>query len=257
MPRLRRPETRDEMKQLLTCVVMVSLLAAQAGSVAAVAQEQTKATTSPGAAEATKSGIADGASSPDEMGNRRPLYRLRKSDMIEIKFNFASEFDQTLSIQPDGFITLRGLDELYVEGLTVAELRDTVRQAYATTLHDPEVTITLKDFEKPYFIATGAVARPGKYELRGDSTVTEGVALAGGFTEQAKHSQVVLFRRISEERTEARVLNVKQMLKARNLAEDFHLRAGDLLYVPQNTISKIRRYLPTSSLSTYVSPTQF
>ena len=87
--------------------------------------------------------------------------------------------------------------------------------------------------------------------------MTEGVALAGGFTEQAKHSQVVLFRRISEERTEARVLNVKQMLKARNLAEDFHLRAGDLLYVPQNTISKIRRYLPTSSLSTYVSPTQF
>ena len=76
---------------------------------AAVAQEQAKAATaSPGAAEATKSGIADGASSPDEMGNRRPLYRLRKSDVIEIKFNFASEFDQTVSIQPDGFITLRG-----------------------------------------------------------------------------------------------------------------------------------------------------
>ena len=89
------------------------------------------------------------------MGNRRPLYRLRKSDVIDIKFNFASEFDQTLSVQPDGFITLRGLDELYAEGLTVAELRDAIRQAYTTTLHDPEVTIALKDFEKPYFIATG------------------------------------------------------------------------------------------------------
>ncbi len=247
------------MKQLLTCAaIMLGGLALQAGSGAAVAQEQSKATsTSQGAAEATKSGRADGASSPDEMGNRRPLYRLQKSDVLEIKFNFASEFDQTLSIQPDGFITPRGLDELYAEGLTVAELRSAISQAYAATLHDPEVTVTLKDFEKPYFIATGAVARPGRYELRGDSTVTEGVALAGGFTEQAKHSQVVLFRRISQERTEARVLNVKQMLKARNLAEDFHLRTGDMLYVPQNTISKIRRYLPTSSLSTYVSPTQF
>jgi polysaccharide export outer membrane protein len=247
------------MKRLLTCAVfMLCWFAVQAGSVAAVAQEQTKATsTSQGAAEATKSGIAGGASSPDEMGNRRPLYRLRKSDVIEIKFNFASEFDQTLSVQPDGFITLRGMEELYAEGLTVAELRSTIRQAYTTTLHDPEVTIALKDFEKPYFIATGAVAHPGKYELRGDSTVTEGVALAGGFTEQAKHSEVVLFRRISEGRTEARILNVKQMLNSRNLAEDFHLRAGDLLYVPQNRISKIRRYLPTSSLSTYVNPTQF
>jgi polysaccharide biosynthesis/export protein len=246
------------MKQLLTCAAALCFVAAQAGSVAAAAQEQTKASsTSQGAAEATKSGKADGASSPDEMGNRRPLYRLRKSDVIEIKFNFASEYDQLLSVQPDGFITLRGLDELYVEGLTLAELRSTVRQAYATTLHDPEVTIALKDFEKPYFIASGAVAHPGKYELRGDSTVTEGVALAGGFTEQAKHSEVVLFRRISEDRTEARILNVKQMLNTRNLAEDFHLRAGDLLYVPQNRISKIRRYLPTSSLSAYVNPTEF
>jgi polysaccharide export outer membrane protein len=247
------------MKQILTCaVIMFGSFTLGTGSMAAAAQEPTKtSSSSQGAAEATKSGTADGASSPDEMGNRRPLYRLRKSDVIEIKFDFASEFDQTLSVQPDGFITLRGLDELYVEGLTLAELRDAVRQAYGATLHDPEVTIALKDFEKPYFIATGAVARPGKYELRGDSTVTEGVALAGGFTEQAKHSEVVLFRRISDERTEARILNVKQMLNTRNLAEDFHLRAGDLLYVPQNKISKIRRYLPTSSLSTYVNPTQF
>jgi polysaccharide export outer membrane protein len=247
------------MKYFLTsAATMFFYCAGQAGSVAAVAQEHTKAVeASPGATEAAKSGLAGGASSPDEMGNRRPLYRLRKSDVIEVKFNFASEFDQTLSIQPDGFITLRGLDEFYVEGLTIVELRNKIREAYATTLHDPEVTIALKDFEKPYFIATGAVARPGKYELRGDATVTEGVALAGGFTEQAKHSEVVLFRRISEERTEARVLNVKQMLNAHNLTEDFHLRAGDLLYIPQNRISKIRRYLPTSSLSTYVNPTQF
>ena len=254
-----RKQERVEMNQLLTCaVVMLCGIAGQAGSVAAVAQETTKASNpSQGATEAAKSGIADGASSPDEMGNRRPLYRLQKSDVIEIKFNFASEFDQTLSVQPDGFIALRGLDELYAEGLTVAELRSAIRQAYATTLHDPEVTIALKDFERPFFIATGSVSHPGKYELRGDTTVTEGVALAGGFTEQAKHSEVVLFRRISAERIEARVLNVKQMLKSRNLTEDFHLRAGDLIYVPQNEISKIRRYLPTSSLSTYVNPTQF
>jgi len=248
------------MKRLLTsAVVVLCCCAGEAGSVAAAAQErETKAANeSEGAAGATKSGIAGGASSPDEMGNRRPLYRLRKSDVIEIKFNFASEFDQTVSVRPDGFIALKGLDELYAEGMTAADLRSSVRHAYAATLHDPEVTITLKDFEKPYFIATGAVGRPGKYELRGDATVTEGVAMAGGFTEQSKHSEVVLFRRISEERTEARVLNIKQMLKSRNLAEDFHLRAGDLVYVPQNKISKIRHYLPTSSVSTYMNPTQF
>ncbi|MGA8313065.1 MAG: polysaccharide biosynthesis/export family protein [Terriglobales bacterium] len=245
------------MKWLPICAALaLGGWAVQTSSVAAVAQEQATqaAKASEGAAGPTKSGIADGASSPDEMGNRRPLYRLKRSDILEIKFTFAPEFDQMVSVQPDGFITLMGLDELYAQGVTVAELRNAVRQAYADTLHDPEVTITLKDFEKPYFVASGAVGHPGKYELRVDATVTEGVAIAGGFTEQAKHSEVVLFRKISDERTEARVLNIKQMLKSRNLAEDFHLRPGDLLYVPQNKISKIRRYLPSSSISTYMNP---
>ena len=195
--------------------------------------------------------------SPALTGARRPLYRLRKSDVLGISFNFAPEFDQTVSVQPDGFITLKGLEELYVEGMSLHKLRETIRGAYAIMLHDPEVTIVLKEFDKPYFIATGEVTHPGKYELRGDMTVTEAVAVAGGFTGQAKHSQVVLFRRMSDEQVEARLLDIKQMLKSRNLEEDVHLKPGDLLFVPQNLISKIRRYLPTSNLSMYWNPAQF
>ena len=63
------------------------------------------------------------------MGNRRPLYRLRKSDVIEIKLNFASEFNQTVSLQADGFIPLKGWDELYAQAMP--ELRRTIRQAYS------------------------------------------------------------------------------------------------------------------------------
>lgn len=208
-------------------------------------------------AATTKAGTAGGASSSDEMGKRRPLYRLHQSDVLEVSFTFSPEFDQTVSVQPDGFITLKGLDDLYVAGMTLGELREKVCLAYRGVLHEPEVTVTLKDFEKPYFVASGQVVHPGKYELRGDATVTEALAIAGGFTEAAKHSEVVLFRRISDERVQTRLLNVKKMLNARNLTEDVRLRAGDMLFVPQNRISKIRRYLPVSTMSMYVSPTQF
>ena len=245
------------MKRVLICAVVVLGLPRRQRSVAAVAQEQTrsgKPARGGGGHEIRNSGRCIESRRDGEPPSALPATKKRR-DRDQIQFRLRVRPDPQ---RPAGRLhRATGLDELYAEGLTVAELRNAVRQAYATTLHDPEVTIALKDFEKPYFIATGAVAHPGKYELRGDATVTEGVALAGGFTEQAKHSEVVLFRRISEERTEARVLNVKQMLNSRNLAEDFHLRAGDLLYVPQNRISKIRRYLPTSSLSTYVNPTQF
>ena len=115
----------------------------------------------------------------------------------------------------------------------------------------------LKDFEKPFFIAAGQVGHPGKYELRSDTTLISGLAIAGDITTAAKHSEVVLFRHVSSETVEARVFNVKQMLASRNLEEDPHLLPGDIVFVPQNKISKIQRYLPTSSMGAYLSPTTF
>jgi polysaccharide export outer membrane protein len=201
----------------------------------------------------TESERADGGKgSPALTGERRPLYRLRNSDVIEISFTFASEFNQTVTVQPDGFITLKGLEkQMYAQEMTLPQLRESIRAAYAPMLHEPDISIVLKEFDRPYFIAGGEVGKPGKYDLHGDTTVTEAVAIAGGFTGQAKHSQVVLFRHVSDDMVEAKLLNIKAMLAAHDLREDVHLRPGDMLFVPQNTISKIRRYLPISNLGMY------
>ena len=214
-------------------------------------------------AAATDTSAADDRGNPNKRGvppltgARHPLYRLHKSDVVDVKFTFSPEFDQTVTVQPDGYIALRGLGELFAEGLSISELCNTVRDAYAPVLRSPEVSVTLTGFEKPYFVAGGQVARPGKYDLRSPTGVVEAIAIAGGFNDQAKHSQVVLFRPVADGVTESRVLNIKAMLASRNLEEDIELKPGDMLFVPQNKISKIRRYFPTSSLSTFLSPAQF
>ena len=216
----------------------------------------------PNAAAITNTSMADGTKDPNNgspalTGAGHPQYRLRKSDVVEIKFTFSPEFDETATVLPDGFLALKTVGDVFVEGLTVAELKGAVRQTYAPTLRDPEVSVFLKDFERPFFVAGGQVGRPGKYELRSPTTVAEAVAVAGGFTEQSRHSQVVVFRTISDGVVEAHVLNVKAMLASRNLEEDFELKPGDMLFVPQNRISKIRKFLPVSSLSTFFTPAQF
>ena len=198
------------------------------------------------------------ADSPEVQFHQRDLrYRLRKSDVIEIKFRLSPEFDQTVTVQPDGFITLDGAGDIKVEDKTLPELKEAVRRAYQGILHEPVITVSLKDFDKPSFIVAGQVGRPGKYELRSDTTLVEALAIAGDLTTAAKHSQVVLFRHISSETVEARVFNVKQMLGSRNLEEDPHLLPGDLVFVPQNKISKLQRYLPTASMGAYINPTQY
>src|SRR2546428_5885994 len=184
------------MKWLVTYTILAFAgCVVQPTVVVSVAQDQRQrvATEKVGQAEATKPGIADGEMSPALTGARRPLYRLSKSDVLGISFTFAPEFDQTVSVQPDGFITLKGLEELYAEGMTLPALREQIRGAYAIMLHDPEVTLVLKEFDKPSFIATGQVAHPGKYELRGDTTLTEAVGIGGGFTQKGKHAPSAVF----------------------------------------------------------------
>jgi len=188
---------------------------------------------------------------------RNPRYCLRKGDSFDVDFAFSPEFNQTVVVQPDGYITLRGAGSMQVEGQTVPELTETIKKAYANILHEPVVTVALKDFEKPYFVAAGQVAKPGKYELRSDLTLVEAVAIAGGFTENSKHSQVLLFRRVSDQLVEARLFNVKQMLQSHNLGEDPHLQPGDMLFVPQNAMSKIRKFLPVPSMGMYLDPTKY
>lgn len=210
--------------------------------------------------EVAAAGTADGKTAPTKepalTGDRRPLYRLHKSDVVDIRFTFTPEYDQVLTVQPDGFMALKGARAVLAEGLTLPDLSAALRESYGF-MRDPEISVTLKDFERPSFLAGGQLGRPGKYDLRSRTTVTEGIAIAGGFTEQAKHSQVVLFRRAFDGLFEAHVLNIKAMLSSRNLDEDLELKPGDMLYVPQNRISKIRKYLPASSLSTFFSPAQF
>ncbi len=206
---------------------------------------------------AADSGGADGQGNPLLGGIRHPLYRLRPSDVVEVSFTVAPEFNQTLTVQPDGCVMLKDAGLVEAQGLNLEEFSQAVEKAYRGYLHDPQAAVALKEFERPYFIVGGEVGKPGKYELRSDTTVMEAVQIAGGLTEEAKHSQVVLFRRVNDDLVEARLLNLKKMLKQNSLKEDAHLRPGDLVFVPQNAISKIARFLTKPSVSMYMNSGQF
>jgi protein involved in polysaccharide export with SLBB domain len=179
-------------------------------------------------------------------------YRITPSDVLELRFPYVPEFDQTVTVQPDGYISLRRAGDLRVQGRTLPEITLLLAEAYANILREPVINIVLKEFEKPYFIATGEVVRPGKYELRGATTLTQGLALAGGHTGAAKHSQVILFRRFLAEWLEVKQIDVKKMYAARNLSEDPLLRPGDTIFVPKSTLSKIAPFMPRPGIGLYV-----
>jgi protein involved in polysaccharide export with SLBB domain len=74
-------------------------------------------------------------------------------------------------------------------------------------------------------------------------TVTEGVAVAGGFAPTAK-TQVFLFHRVSTDWVEVKKLKLNDILKGKNVNEDAHLVPGDMIFVPEKAITKFRKYVP-------------
>jgi polysaccharide biosynthesis/export protein len=229
-------------------VVVVALLT----GAPAFAQPAASQPSNPDMPTASTKGGADNVPTFSQRYNR---YKLRPGDVMDLNFQYSPEFNQTVTVQPDGFIALREIGDVNVNGLSVPELKTKAEAAYSNILAKPEIGINLKDFEKPTFTAAGQVGKPGRYELRGDTTVIEGIAMAGGFTTASKHSQVVLVRRVDDQWSHAQLLDIKKLMASKELGEDVHLQPGDMLIVPQNTISKIRSFIPSSGVT--MLPTGF
>jgi protein involved in polysaccharide export with SLBB domain len=192
-------------------------------------------------AAATGGGEADQAA-PAE---RNPRYRICREDVMLISFPLSPELNQKVIVQPDGFISLQSAGDIHVEGLTVAGAVEAVKKAYASTLHDPIVDIDLADFQKPFFTVLGQVGKPGQYDLRYDITVTQAIAVAGGFAATGK-TQVFLYRAVSSNWAQVRELKLKGILSGKKISEDVHLRPGDMIFVPEKAIAKFKEYVPYS-----------
>jgi polysaccharide export outer membrane protein len=152
-------------------------------------------------------------------------------------------YNQKVTVQPDGYITLQGAGSTNILGLTVPQTVDAIKKAYSTTLHDPMIDVDLIDFQKAYFIVTGQVTKPGQYDLRYDLTVSEAIALAGGFMPTAK-TKVYLYHRSQSGWVEAKELKLSDFLHGKNVEEDVGVRSGDMIFVPEKSITKIRKYVP-------------
>lgn len=182
-------------------------------------------------------------------------YRLQPGDVFEVQFRYSPEFNQTVTVQPDGYITLEIGGDLKVAGFTIEQIRTAILRQARTRLQDPVATIVLKEFQRPYFVVAGEVNQPGKIEMRERVTAIQAIMLAGGMKETAKSSQVVVFRQInSSDMAEVKLLNLKSIRRTSDLENDLTLQAGDMVFVPRDKISKIERFMKLASVAAFMAP---
>ncbi|HMH44573.1 MAG TPA: polysaccharide biosynthesis/export family protein, partial [Pyrinomonadaceae bacterium] len=181
-------------------------------------------------------------------------YRLQPGDVLEVQFRYSPEFNQTVTVQPDGYINLEIGGDLKVAGFTIEQTRTAILRQARTRLQDPVATIVLKEFQRPYFVVAGEVNQPGKIEMRERVTAIQAIMLAGGMKETAKSSQVVVFRAINSDVAEVKLLNLKSIRRTSDLENDLTLQAGDMVLVPRDKISKVERFMKLAGVAAFMAP---
>ena len=168
---------------------------------------------------------------------QRERYHIHEGDQLLVEFTYTPEFNQTLTVQPDGFITLRVGGSVRVAGRTLDEVKSLVENSASVRLNDPVVALTLVDFQHPYFVVAGEALTPTKYELREHLTVLQGLMLAGGIRPSGKEKQVVLIHGLGTADQQISLLDLKDVASRKIFEHDMDLSAGDIIFIPRNKLT--------------------
>ncbi|SRR6266849_2138034 len=127
-------------------------------------------------------------------GAEEPDYRIGIDDVLDIAVWNVAELQKTVPVRPDGKISLPLVNDVVAAGLTPMELRDQLTKKMAAYVQNPAVSVVVREIRSLKVSVIGQVRTPGRYDIKGPSTVLDALALAGGFTEFAARRKITILR---------------------------------------------------------------
>ena len=159
-------------------------------------------------------------------------YTLGPDDVLAVLFWRDKDMSvEQVVVRPDGMVTLPLLNDVKASGLTPDQFRDAVAKAASQFVEDPNVTIVVKQINSRKVFVTGQVAKAGAFPLTAPTTVMQALAMAGGLSEYANGSDIVVMRTVNA-KTQTFKFNYKDVIKGKKLEQNIMLKPGDTVVVP-------------------------
>ena len=158
-------------------------------------------------------------------------YRIGPEDMLAISVWKNEAMSRTVQVRPDGMISLPLVDEVQAVGLTPTQLRDALSKRLAEFIPNPEISVIVTDVRSFKVSVLGEVVKPGRFELKSATTILDVLAQAGGFTQFAGRSRIVILRPVGK--TMKRIpFNYNKVVSSGGEEDNLYLQPGDVVLVP-------------------------
>ena len=158
-------------------------------------------------------------------------YVIGPEDVLQIIVWKNETLTRAVPVRPDGLISLPLLHDVQAAGLTPLALRDALTKRLTEFMTDPEVSVIVTDVRSFKVSVMGEIAKPGRYELKSNTTVLDLVAQAGGFTYFSKKAKIVVLRP-NGPKTERIPFNYNKAIEPGGESQNFFLQPNDIVLVP-------------------------
>jgi protein involved in polysaccharide export with SLBB domain len=166
-------------------------------------------------------------------------YRIQDGDQLGVDFYLNAEFNDTVTVDPQGKIALRLVGLLPAAGLTPDQLAASINAAYQRELINPGAVVHVRNMPSRQIFVEGEVTKPGAFPLQPGMTVVQAVALAGGTTPDSATNSIVLIRYDACGQPQGSKVDLASAVKNPNAGDDVALMSQDVVVVPRSTIANI------------------
>jgi protein involved in polysaccharide export with SLBB domain len=170
-------------------------------------------------------------------------YLIQPGDALDIKFFYNPELNETVTVRPDGFISLQLVNEVKAAGLQPSQLNETLTHLYARELKKPVIAVIVKTFAGQRVYVGGEVGQQGLLTMPAGLTALQAVMQAGGFKNTAQPSETLVIRKGPDNRPIPVRVDLNTMLSGSANGQDFRLQPDDVVYVPKSPIAQANLFV--------------
>jgi polysaccharide export outer membrane protein len=170
-----------------------------------------------------------------EVPETPPLYQVGAGDSLTIFVWRNAELTTTVTVRPDGRVSVPLIEDLYVEGKNPSDLAREIEAELAVYIQDPLVTVIVGGFVGTFpqqVRIVGEASQPQAIPYRANMTLLDVIIQTGGLTEFADGNNTTLVRTQDGAQNEYRV-RLDDLLDDGDISANVALLPGDILIVPE------------------------
>jgi polysaccharide biosynthesis/export protein len=157
-------------------------------------------------------------------------FTLGAADVIRVNVWKNTDLSQTVTVGPDGFVSLPLLGDVHVAGMTANQVAQDLSSRLSSYVVSAQVTVSVVDIRSRQVYVTGQVGKPGGYPLIAPTTVLQLLAQAGGLNTFANRKGILILRGTKGDiqRLKFNYINAVRG----DVKQNINLQPGDTVIVP-------------------------